>query len=73
MVPAHERFVGSFPDSIRPPPFVSLEPSPLAKMSIPLTTLKNPGAGLMYRNQAQESSDKIIPHIATFKGWGLQK
>jgi hypothetical protein len=73
MIPANERFYGSLPRSGMPPPFVTLEPRALGKMSLPLTTLKNPGNGDMYRNEAQASSEKMIPHIATFKGWGLAK
>lgn len=72
MIPAHERFVGSMPARVTPTPFVSLEPRPLPKMSMPLSTLKNPSATGMYANEALASADHI-PFIASFKGWGINK
>lgn len=74
MVPAHEKFYGSLPrNGLAPPPFVSLEPSPSPSLKMPLTTLKNPGHGDMYRNEAQESPDKMIPYVKSMKGFGLAK
>ena len=65
MIPAHERFYGSMPGQVRPPPFVSLEPKPLATMPLQVTTLLNPSAKGMYMNHAED------PRMGAFKGWGI--
>ena len=70
MIPARPLY-GSAPQAQPNKPFESQEPRPLAKMSIPLSTLKNPGSQGMYRVDQNYMTEKTLPIIATMKGWGV--